>query len=256
MLPVRFSVGILLVAIGVTLPLRLAAQGNLFHTGTPHDIAGPIDFQATGASMAGMEVRWSFPDLTEGFATWGALGGGDCGVSSGGFSVVLGCAFASNNASGWTITNGTGQAVVKVQFNGAPGNTVFDCGWDGAACVAGGFAAGTGTPGSNTGYSFAKIGGTATAVGVGTYTNVAGVGGAAPVGDLFEQFSFLLDPLPSGDSYILVLDTDNAVLAPTTAPEPATATLTLGGLAGIAAAARRRRSTAAVGGAGPRLTTA
>ena len=244
MLPVRFSVGILLVALTGTLPLRLGAQTSAFHTGTPYDIVGPITSGATGASMAGMEVRWSFPDLTEGFATWGDLGGGACGVSVGGFSVVLGCASASNSAGGWTMTNGTGQAVAKIQFNGAPGNTVFDCGWDAAAgaCVVNGSALGTGTPGSSTGFTFDKIGGTTSAVGASAYSNAIGVGGAAPVGDLFEQYALLLDVLAPGDSYVFLLDTDNATFAATAAPEPATWALTAGGLAALLATARRRRA--------------
>jgi hypothetical protein len=231
--------------LGVVVGVRpIGAQINLFQTGTLYNSPAVNQF-ATGASMAGMEVRWWFPNLTSGFASWGDIGGGGCGVNSGGFRVILGCADASGDANGWMILNTTGQPIVKVQFNGAPGRTVFDCSWDGIGCIASGMGFEVGTVDSDVGYTHTKVGGSFGGSPSGTYTNLVGLGGAPPVGDLFEQFELRFEVLQHGDSYVFRVDTDQAELTatspPSTVPEPATWTMLAAGLAVMHVGARRRR---------------
>ena len=120
------------------------------------------------------------------------------------------------------------------QLRGAPAGGVFDRAFGGLA----------GTPGSGPGRDVVEAndpGGNEFEMTV-TYRNAVGVGGAPPVGDLFESVEIAFgNGVPEGENYSLFLDTDVAV-GLTTVPEPASVLLLGGGLAALAAVARRRRT--------------
>jgi hypothetical protein len=218
------------------------AQPSFFSEGTPYNATGLSNYLATGASMSGMLVSWRFSDNSQFQSVWGDIGGGDCGVDNGGFRLSFNCV-GITAVGAWSLQNNSGKTLNTMRLNGAPGRTVFDCGWFGTECGKGIVGQVEGTPGSSDGMTFTKVGGSYALDGVGSYANLVGVGGAAPVGDLFEQFSVGFVGLPSGQSYEFWLDTDNTspdAPPPTVAPEPQTFAMLFAGLAVLGVGARRR----------------
>ncbi len=186
--------------------------------------------------MGGMLVTWTFVGVGSVSATWADLGGGNWGVSSGGFSVAV-AAGGNTFSSVWRLTNATNNRVSSVRFNGAPGLTLFDCalGVGSAGCT-------EDTPGSNAGRSLFTTGGTYPGAISGVYANRVSVGGNAAVGDLFEELTVNFDNVLGAQSlYQFIADTDNYVANTTVTPEPATWALLLSGLAAVGVAARRRK---------------
>lgn len=247
--------------------LPASAQTVTYTTGTQYDVAGLGNHVATGASMAGMQVTYTTTLGQIETLTWGALGNtGNCGVQSSSFRLFYDCMADTYAPSGsysmylnfdGRDSNGSniGNALLSVRLNGAPARTVFDCAWTGSACQqsGGNAATGVGTPGSDKGWSAEPY----FAYGNFTYTNAVGIGGASPIGDLYEQLT--LDLLGSGfgangyDTYYFRLDTDHTdpnspipspwtSTPPTTVPEPSTYALMASGLAVIFGIARRRRT--------------
>jgi hypothetical protein len=227
---------------GLSLAGTAQAQVNIFAPGILYNASTVDDVRTTGLDMSGMRVSWVFSDLTTGFGDWGEVGGGNCGIKSGGLSVLLDCTTSSGSVP-WEVRNFSGAGLRSITFNGAPSGTVFDCGWDGASCIQSGLGPFEGTAGSSLGLSFQKhSGGSAPQLGAGVYRNLVGIGGAAPVGDLYAQFGLLFDDLGSGLTYQFWVDTDHASAlapAPTVVPEPRTYALLLGGLAMLTVLARR-----------------
>jgi hypothetical protein len=127
----------------------------------------------------------------------------------------------------------------SLDFNGRPGNTVFDTYHGG----------GVGTAGSSLGRNFDGFdpyGGNITA----TYSNAVSLNGAAPVGDLYTNFllsfgngTYGQGLEQSGDGYHFTLDTDNArtSLAQTAVPEPGSMILLGSGLIAVASRLRRKK---------------
>ena len=220
--------------LATALTTTASAQTNSFNTGTLLNVGALSPATTTGSTMGGMLVTWTFASGLAFSSNWRDIGGGLWGVSSGGFSVELG---ADVNTFGglWSIKNRTNSNISSVRFNGAPGNTVFDC-QNGAGCT-------PDTPGSNQGFSLTTASLSFQTTATGIYSNAVGVGGNPGVGDLYEQLtiSFANGTMPTNQFYDFFADTDN-YLSATVVPEPGTWALTLVGLTAVGVASRRRRT--------------
>jgi hypothetical protein len=146
---------------------------------------------------------------------------------------VTGDTFEANN---WLLdlTSATGWRLLSLALDGSTGQTVFDRAFGGS----------TGTPNSASGRDFAgftTFSGSIAAF----YAGAVGVGGNAPVGDLFASvlLSFgdgsFANALTAGRQYHFSLDTDNTTSA--LVPEPSSMFLLGGGLLIAAIALRRVR---------------
>lgn len=212
-----------------------AAQTVNFVPGTSFNAPNLTGFTTTGSLMVGMQVAVDFAVGGLQTGAWSNFGGGSCGVNFGGFTLTLGCG-TDTFGGNWTLNNDTNDRVRSVRLNGAPGRTLFDV------------DATSSTPGSGSGWTLLSSGGTFGGSVFGTYSNLVGVGGNSPVGDLYEQLTIRFeDALGAGETYSFIADTDNSSFdapPPVTVPEPATFALTVLGLVSLGGVARRRRQTA------------
>lgn len=227
----------------------LAAQS--FTQGTLVNAFAVTSSEINGVDMLGMELTLSIAGGGTLSTVWAELGNGICGGSfSNGFRVSLGCTtntYAADGSSIWSIVNSSQDGILALRMNGAPGKTVFDCGFSSLFGCSGVGGPDEGTPGSGLGFSLAnRAGGSYGFNPSSFYTNLVGVAGNPAIGDLFEQLTLTFDNvLPANGTYLFGLDTDNATFRAvppvSPVPEPSTYALMFTGLTGIFLSARRRR---------------
>lgn len=237
-----------------------------FEEGTRFNAAAITTIETTGARMEGMRVSVEKVGVGTLSGTWGEIGSGFCGVKLGDpdrfVSIYTSCSddtFQFFNS--WNVENFSDYLVTSVRFNGAPGRTLFDCGWSGSACVAG---VGTefGTESSFSGRTLTATGGSFEGRVSAVYANQVGIAGALPVGDLFEQLTLSFSggredgALGINESFIFTADTDNSDFRfdppspvgppdpegpPVSVPEPSAVVLAIAGALGLLTRARGRR---------------
>lgn len=193
-----------IILLAMFLPSRLlGVTGSVtvfFDPGTQQRTTGPlIGTGTTGASMAGMSVRFVFADGSTQVVPWTATGPSSGSAELGSLSISeSGDTFTSN----WRLVNNTGVAVVLIEIDGGPGATLFDTTFGGDF----------GTAGSGNGRTFSVVSGLTGLTVNATYIDVTGVQGAEPVGDLFRRLLIAFanpEGFESGRTLVFRADTDS-----------------------------------------------
>lgn len=239
-----------------------------YKTGTTFQTNSLTGFQTTGNDMVGMQVtaRFSSGQTFTGFwtdlgtMTLGSYFYDAHGVSQSWGDVSLG-SYGDSNSSYWVLrlTSDDYGALTSLQFNGAPGRTLFDCRFTLTGCAQTGGTVIAGTTGSSNAITAqAAAANSDSGVGIhnlfpsedvtGIYANSVNLAGSPAVGDLYEQFTLdFKGGMSSQDgAFLFTVDTDNAsantTIIPTTpVPEPSTFMLLAAGIGTLAMG--RRRST-------------
>jgi hypothetical protein len=222
-----------------------ATAANISYTngGTAFTTAALTGFQTHGHDMGGMVVTAIVlgpnggPTTLSG--TWADLGGGEWGVNFGGtdFDLTLGADTDTYDGQ-WMfdffpVVGAAGFKLESLAFNGASGRTVFDR-----------TEPDMGTDGSFRGWDMQGFGGYQGDIRV-DYRNPVGVGGNAPVGDIYSNvvFNFLSNGGLSMGEYSFVMDADNGttdIIPDNPVPEPTSMVLLGTGLLGLVRASRKR----------------
>jgi hypothetical protein len=222
-----------------------ASTVNISTGGSPANVPALTGFQTDGNEMVGMAVTAAFTTFTETLA-WAATGANSGGVSGTGWSIsVVGDTF---NANAWSVQFDGGLLLTSLAFDGPSGLTVFDR-----------TEPNQGTPGSAQGRDYSDNLPTSIIANV-TYSNAVGVGGATPVGDLWNNLlidysaslgggvggaatfsSSCTDCPPPMISFEFSQDTDTVAVVPI----PAAAWLFGSALVGMSGLARRKKATKA-----------
>jgi hypothetical protein len=227
------------------------AQTVNFNNGTQALSPALTGFQTTGQLMVGMRVTAVFTDASVFSDSWRDLGGANHGAQvAGRFRLAVGSTddtFSSN----WTLSNLAtgGPGLRSLRIEGREGRTLFDVCWRTPTNCANNTE--DGTDGSARGWTFETTGGTYGGTVNALYTNIVGVGGNPPVGDLYEELNMRFNAdlgMIGGQTYTFRADTDNSRFdnpPPTLLPEPSTYAMMATGFAALVAVGRRRRMRAA-----------
>lgn len=193
---------------------------------TAVSVPGISQFTTDGADMVGMSVTVNFAGGSE-TVQWAATGAVSGAATGTGWSISASGDTFNDNA--WSADFGNLQ-VTSFVLDGSTGLTLFDKSFDPFP----------GTPGSAAGRDFVS-----TLLGdddvVATYSEVVGIGAAAPVNDIFHILTVSFADVENGTvsgEFDFTQDTDNDIRIQV--PEPAMLPLFGLGLAGIAIIARKR----------------
>lgn len=257
----------------------LTSSGNLsaqtiatqYQTGSTFETKSLTGFQTRGVDMTGMQVTAQFSSGQTFTGFWTDLGTQTFGTytyAAHGVSQSWGdvsfASFGDTNTSYWILrlTSDDFGALTSLQFNGAPGRTIFDCRFTSAGCAQTGGTTITGTDGSSLAIA-AQVAAANSDSGIGMhnlfpsqnvtgiYANSVNLIGSPAVGDIFEQFTLdFKGGMSSKDGmFLFAVDTDNApantTITPTpiptpSVPEPSSFMLIAVGIGALALASRRR----------------
>lgn len=188
----------------------LAAPSYVFSNATSSNIPGLTEFTTTGATMNGMSVTAEFVGGGSDTRSWAATGAISGGVAGPGGSLTqAGETFA--NPWDFSFTGTTVAQLQRLILTGSTGLTVFDVDIynDQASCDT---YTPTGddrfcSPGSARGVRM--IFADTTLSSTVTYSDIVGLAGAGPVGDLFNMVTIDFGSNGIRTSFSFLQDTDN-----------------------------------------------
>jgi hypothetical protein len=176
----------------------------LFDAGVTNQTTALTGYGTYGGMMVGMVVTAYFSDETFEQVLWTASSYYSGAANGTGWSLEQSGDTWDRN---WRLYNGTGKAIVRIEIDAGPGNTVFDTYWPGNT---------EGTPGSARGKDFTVTGGLGNLTIIATYRDVVTLTGSAPVGDLYRRLDIDFvnaGGFGSGRTLYYVGDTDNILFA-------------------------------------------
>jgi len=246
---------------GVAGPLALllaavttpSAAQSTFTIGTPQSATAVRQEAVTSGDMAGLAVSWGYGDGTVRSGGFTLFPTGSWGVTDGRFTMDFeGTPGVTTDQGRWRVFLSGPAATVSdlrwIRLSGRSIGVAFDCGWaTGRGCASRGAGLDEGSTGSGLGYSFDVVDADTDASVSAVFANVWGLGGAAPVGDLFEEVTISFvdavgDGLLGGDNVSFRLDTDLLALNASAVPEPGMFGLLALGAAGMVRRRRRGRA--------------
>lgn len=197
--------------------------------GTVYNTTDLTGYQTSGDDMDGMLVKAIFSNGSSETETWADITANSGGVNGTGWSLGLSGDSFTNS---WTLISET-ALINNLLILAGPGNTMFD-------------VLGTvGTINSANGWEFSQTSLASDVDYTATYSNILGVGGDAPVGDLYLNLELDFASAFVGNTLRFRADTDNALYAGDIAPsvpEPTTISFLSIGLLSMLGLVRRRKN--------------